>query len=77
MKLNRMTGPTYTLSDFCNMEIIRHEDGVAEIIWFQCPEGPVRLPGFEGDASQSDYDIREDGYHYYLELMEELKKQDV
>lgn len=65
-----------TLSDFIGKEVKRTGD-VAEII-YNYHEGnkdkPVRLIGFSTDASKSDYEILEEGYHYYLELTERVKE---
>ena len=64
-----------TLSDFCDMEIIRN-DGVAEIVFDKVglnKEIPVRLIGFYTDANKSDFEIREEGFYYYNELLNNSK----
>lgn len=65
-----------TLSDFMNKEVKR-TGHLAEII-YEYYEGdknkPVRLIGFVTDASKTDFEILEEGYHYYIELCEQVKK---
>ena len=62
---------TLTLSDFVNMGIIRTNDK-AEIIfdYFQGdPNDPVRLMGFQDDAWKSNFEISENGFYFWQELL--------
>ena len=61
-----------TLTDFMSKEIIRKGDS-AEIIFEHVNNKPVRLIGFKVDASKSDFEIRELGFLYFLELIEQSK----
>lgn len=63
-----------TLSDFCSMEVIRKEDK-AYIIFDRVKEGLIKLIGFSTDASKSDFEIQEEGYGFYLEVISELEKR--
>lgn len=67
-----------TLSDFYQMEILRGDDGIAEIIFdyieYEGENKPVRLIGFFIDAEKTDIEIREEAYFYYLELKDEILK---
>lgn len=67
-----MSKENFNLSDFMSMEVIRTKD-VAEII-FDHNEGgmPIRLLGFETEASKSDYEVREEAYGYWKLLIEEI-----
>ena len=62
--------------DFLQLEVIRDE-GIAEIV-FDYIDGdktkPVKLTGFKTDPTLSNFHILEDGYEYYCELLQEIKK---
>ena len=66
-----VTQEKYTLSDFCQMPI-RRSGGIAEIIIAESKGRPVRLLGFNSDANNDDFTIREEGFYYYQELLMEL-----
>jgi hypothetical protein len=61
----------WTLSDFQEMQVVRYDD-VARIIvdyWEGDGNKPVHLIGFYGDASLTDFEIREEGFNHYQKLM--------
>ena len=60
-----------TLSDFCNMDIIRY-GRYAEVIVDYQDNKSVKMSGF--DASKTDFEIREDAYQYYIQLKNALNK---
>ena len=64
-----------TLSDFLGKEVKRTGD-IAEIVYDHYEgdkDKPVRLIGFVTDASKTDFEILEEGYHYYLNLCEKAR----
>jgi hypothetical protein len=63
-----------TLSDFYEMEIGEREDGSLTPIIDHVNGEPIGLVGFRGNKNDSDFEIKEHAYLYYLNLMEELKK---
>ena len=64
-----------SLSDMCQCEIRRTGDAAEIIIdyYHGDPEKPVRLLGFVTQSSKSDFEIFEEGYLYYRELLYYLK----
>jgi len=59
------------LSEFISSTFVQRTGKIAEIIvdFFEGdPLKPIRLIGFQTDASYSDFEILEDGYYYYNEL---------
>jgi hypothetical protein len=63
-----------TLSDFCNMEVVR--SGNVACVIFDCSEGKeIRLIGFATEAWKSNFTIQEEAYGYYNALIETLNGQ--
>ena len=70
-----------SLSDFMSFEVYRHDD-IAEIIMDYCDDEdypefkgfPIRLLGFQCSDKFSDFEVLEKGHEYYLDLMEEVRK---
>jgi len=60
-----MVGNNLTLSDFLNMEIIRTRNE-ATIIFDYYKGHPISLIGFMTNSSLSNFEIAEEGYHYYI-----------
>lgn len=58
-----------TLSDFALKEVVRNGDK-AEVIFDYFHGRPVRLIGFESSAWKKDYDILEESYFYWRDLLE-------
>lgn len=64
-----------SLSEFISsVEIIRTNDK-AEIIIDYVDVHPIRLLGFSTDLNKSDWEVYEEGFHYYQSLKHYLKKQ--
>lgn len=65
-----------TMTDFFYKEVRRTGD-VAELI-FDHYEGdkskPVRLIGFQTEAWKTDNQIREEGYYFWLDLIDESER---
>lgn len=62
------------LSEFIqNVEVIRTGD-IAEIIVDYDAGRPIILLGFSTDANKSDFEVTEEGYHYYQRLKEHIAK---
>lgn len=64
-----MTPKKLTLSDFARMEVIRDEDR-AELIFGYVEGRPVRLMGYAAPIYEKDWDVREEGYYYFRDLLE-------
>lgn len=63
-----------TLSDFCNMEVATRTDGTATVLVDEFKGKMVALAGFSTDAGKSDYEVQEEAYYYYKDLIGRLKK---
>lgn len=62
-----------TLSDFMEKDIVRSsDDGKAKVVFNYYNDDrrlPVFLHDFEVDASKSDFEIREEAYGYWRDLL--------
>lgn len=64
-----------TLSDFCDMEVVLRTDNTATVIVEEDFEGMrVALPGFSTDPNKTDFEVQEEAYAHYMELMNRLNK---
>lgn len=66
-----------TLSDFM-FKKVRRRGEIAELIFDELDGKPVRLIGFECPAYYSDFEVRESGFHYFNELVDDtaqMKKE--
>jgi hypothetical protein len=53
-------------------DVVREEDGTAKVVFNYYNDDkrlPVFLHDFETDASKSDFDIREEAYEYWKDLL--------
>lgn len=65
------------LSEFMSNIEIKRNNGIAEIIidYFNNDKNkPIRLIGFSTNPNNSDYEIAEEGYHYYQSLKLEIEQ---
>lgn len=63
------------LSDFISKTQVATADGKSIIIVEKIPDQPsITLIGFSTDINKTEYQVMEEGYDYYLRLMEALKQ---
>lgn len=65
-----------TLTDFM-YKTVRRTGEIAELIFDNYnndPTKPIRLMGFKTESWKDDYSVREEGYLYYLDLIDESER---
>lgn len=69
-----MTSDYNCLSDFITRTEVMRKDEIAVIVVKWLNGFPIRLFGFVTNAYLSDFEIWEQGYLYYLALVEHINK---